>query len=47
MNINLREYKDEIDRLERMAEKLKSLGMSEKANGYQAEIVVLDITRVR
>jgi 5-enolpyruvylshikimate-3-phosphate synthase len=38
MNPDLNEYRDEIDRLKRMAKKLKELGMSDKAQGYEAEI---------
>ena len=38
MNPDLAEYRAEIIRLERMAGKLRSLGMSERAHGYRAEI---------
>lgn len=39
MNTDLAEYRDEIDRLERMAIKLENLGM--EANGY--EVVIEDL----
>jgi hypothetical protein len=43
MNPDLMEYRNEIARLERMAKKLKKLGMSERANGYSAEIYRLNL----
>lgn len=45
MNLSLEfvEYRAEIVRLEHMAKKLKEFGMSERANGYRAEIDRLNL----